>query len=223
MEVERAADALIAARPDSMAIDAAAGDNCCYPSNVGHFYDYDEWAPQGSAGLVKAGHDPLGIVYARLRTAGIPTLAGFRMNDHHGCGWTPWMQAHILWSLGKDTGDRGWRAIGTVNRPRLEHFLRHHRPGLIATIIRDDEPFRHPDTALDAYAAAWALAHHLLQTRKPEFVAYLRSLAAKRYGVGGGPPVTPPLAGSNPPLFYSRASAFSTSAAGARGPERLGP
>jgi len=116
VEVERAADALIAARPDSMAIDAAAGDNCCYPSNVGHFYDYDEWAPQGSAGLVKAGHDPLGIVYARLRTAGIPTLAGFRMNDHHGCGWTPWMQAHILWSLGKDTGDRGWRAIGDLRK-----------------------------------------------------------------------------------------------------------
>ncbi len=75
---------------------------------------------------------------------------------------------------------RGWRAIGTVNRPRLEHFLEHHRPGLIAAIVRDDEPFRQPDTALDAYAAAWALAHHLLQTRKPEFVAYLRSLAAKQ-------------------------------------------
>lgn len=115
-EVERAADALVAARPDSLVIDAAAGDNCCYPGSVGHFYDNDEYAPKGAAGLVKAGHDPLGIVYARLRAAGIPTLAGFRMNDHHGCGWTPWMQAHIPWSLGRDTGDRGWNGIAALRQ-----------------------------------------------------------------------------------------------------------
>ncbi|MFM7137287.1 MAG: DUF1570 domain-containing protein, partial [Planctomycetota bacterium] len=33
---------------------------------------------------------------------------------------------------------------------------------------------------LDAYAAAWALTHHLLHSRKADFAAYLRRLAAKR-------------------------------------------
>jgi len=115
-EVERVADALIAAWPDFLAIDAAAGDNCYYPGSVGHFWADDEWAPMGAAKLVKDGDDPLEIVYARLRAAGIPTLAGFRLNDHHGCGWTPWMQAHISWSLGQDTGDRGWRAVGDLRQ-----------------------------------------------------------------------------------------------------------
>ena len=110
-EVDRAADALIAARPDFLVIDAAAGDNCCYPGGIGHF----EAHPKAD-GLIREGHDPLGRVLRQTRAAGIPTLAGFRMNDHHGCGWTPWMQAHIPWSLGRDTGDRGWRAVGDLRQ-----------------------------------------------------------------------------------------------------------
>jgi hypothetical protein len=74
---------------------------------------------------------------------------------------------------------RGWRAIGLVNRQRLEHFLATYRPGVIESIIADDEAFRNAETALDAYAAAWALTHHLLQTRKRDFMAYQRVLAAK--------------------------------------------
>ncbi|NDC63976.1 MAG: DUF1570 domain-containing protein [Planctomycetia bacterium] len=75
--------------------------------------------------------------------------------------------------------DRGWRGIGLVNRPRLEQFLRESRPGAIASIVRDDEPFRRPDGAVGAYARAWALTYFLVQTRKAAFVAYLRMLAEK--------------------------------------------
>ena len=75
---------------------------------------------------------------------------------------------------------RGWRGVGAVNRPRLEHFLRHYEPGCVAAMIRDDEAFRTPDRAVDCYATAWAVCHHLLQVRKPEFVAYLRGLADKQ-------------------------------------------
>lgn len=75
---------------------------------------------------------------------------------------------------------RGWRAIGSVNRPRLDHFLATYRPGLIEAILTDDELFRRPETALDAYAAAWVVTHHLLQTRKRQFVEYQRRLSAKR-------------------------------------------
>jgi len=75
---------------------------------------------------------------------------------------------------------RGWAGIGEVNRPRLERFLAGQRPGMIASIIADDELFRGPDTALDAYATAWALTHHLMHGRKADFAAYLRRLATKR-------------------------------------------
>ena len=44
---------------------------------------------------------------------------------------------------------------------------------------RRRRPFRRADGPLDAYAAAWALTWHLLQTRKESFVAYMRTLAAK--------------------------------------------
>lgn len=76
--------------------------------------------------------------------------------------------------------NRGWKGVGEVNRPRLDQFLAGQRPGVIAAIIADDELFRQPDTALDAYAAAWALTHHLVHSRKADFAAYLRKLATKR-------------------------------------------
>lgn len=75
---------------------------------------------------------------------------------------------------------RGWSGIGAVNAPRLERFLQHHRPGTLAALVRDDEPLRLAETALDGYAAAWAVTHHLLETRREAYVAYLRLLAAKR-------------------------------------------
>ena len=74
---------------------------------------------------------------------------------------------------------RGWRAIGSVNGQRLDHFLATYRPGAIESIIMSDEPFRKADSALDAYAASWALTHHLLQTRKRDFMAYQKRLGAK--------------------------------------------
>jgi hypothetical protein len=75
---------------------------------------------------------------------------------------------------------RGWRAIGSVNRQRLDHFLATYRPGGIEAIITSDEPFRQTESALDAYAASWALTHHLLPTRKREFIAYQKRLGAKK-------------------------------------------
>ncbi len=74
---------------------------------------------------------------------------------------------------------RGWRAIGSTNRPRLDHFLATFRPGSVEAIIGDDNAFRRPESALDAYAAAWALTHHLIQTRKRDFIAYQKMLGVK--------------------------------------------
>jgi hypothetical protein len=77
------------------------------------------------------------------------------------------------------TSSRGWRGIGTVNSARFEHFQRTYQPGMLARVVVDDEAFRGAD-AVDAYAAAWALTYFLAQTRKPQLVAYLRTLAGKR-------------------------------------------
>ncbi|MCE9630921.1 MAG: DUF1570 domain-containing protein [Planctomycetia bacterium] len=74
---------------------------------------------------------------------------------------------------------RGWRGIGKVNRPRLDHFLATHRAGDIATLIASDERFRAAEGPLDAYAAAWSLTRHLVETRKKQFVDYLHMQAAK--------------------------------------------
>jgi hypothetical protein len=76
--------------------------------------------------------------------------------------------------------DRGWRGIGAINRPRLDHFLATHRPGDVAAILASDDRFRSADAPLDAYAVAWALTRHLVDTRKRAFVDYVRLQAAKQ-------------------------------------------
>jgi len=74
----------------------------------------------------------------------------------------------------------GWRGIGMVNRPRLERFLQVHRRGDLEKIVSSDDPFRGAEGAVDAYAAAWALVRHLLETRRTDFIGYLDVLAEKQ-------------------------------------------
>lgn len=74
----------------------------------------------------------------------------------------------------------GWRGIGMVNRSRLERFRHGYQPGDLEQLIAADDRFRNAETALDAYAAAWALSWFLMETKRPQFVAYLKTLAAKQ-------------------------------------------
>ncbi len=78
------------------------------------------------------------------------------------------------------TNDRGWRGIGGVNRPRLEHYLKTHRAGGLREIVAGDAAFRAAETGLDAYARAWALTHFLMTTDRDAFAAYLKTIAAKQ-------------------------------------------
>ena len=73
----------------------------------------------------------------------------------------------------------GWRGLGQINRNRLDRFRTAYQPGSLEPLIRGDEPFRDTATALDAYATAWALTWYLLETRKPQFIGYMRVQAAK--------------------------------------------
>ena len=76
--------------------------------------------------------------------------------------------------------ERGWRGIGIVNKPRRERFLARYRPGSLESIVLADEPFRHAEDAIDAYARAWALTYFLVQTRKAAFVSYLKTIGKKQ-------------------------------------------
>lgn len=73
----------------------------------------------------------------------------------------------------------GWRGIGSLNASRLERFRRSYQPGDLERIVGDDARFRDGDSAVDAYAAAWALTWFLMEARKDAFVKYLARLQGK--------------------------------------------
>ena len=113
---------MISSRADVLTMDVAYNDACNYRSTVGHFITREPMAA-----LYEAGHDPVGVLVEEFKNAGITTLAGYRVNDHHGSpsSWTPWEREHTEWSLGKETGawrehkavgDRGWREIGDMRQ-----------------------------------------------------------------------------------------------------------
>jgi hypothetical protein len=45
------------------------------------------------------------------------------------------------------------------------------------TLLADDTRYRNPAAASDAYAEGWALTYFLIKTRRPEYVAYLKTLS----------------------------------------------
>jgi hypothetical protein len=81
------------------------------------------------------------------------------------------------------TSSRGWRGIGRVNYPRLETFRRNlpnWRRDSLATLVADNRRFRDPQTAVAAYADAWALNYYLIKFRTKDYANYLKLLAQKR-------------------------------------------
>lgn len=78
---------------------------------------------------------------------------------------------------------KGWRNIGSVNRPRLAQFRAYagHRPAdSLRTLVADDKRFRDTAQSLDAYAEAWALTYFLIRQRPKQYIEYLEMLSRKR-------------------------------------------
>ncbi len=73
---------------------------------------------------------------------------------------------------------RGWSGIGKVNASRLyrfREFLNSKRqPDSIETLVRDNSRFGDADSAIDAYAEAWALTYFLIRTRIRDYTQYLK-------------------------------------------------
>jgi hypothetical protein len=76
----------------------------------------------------------------------------------------------------------GWRKIGAVNRPRLDTFramMGHRDPNSLKTLIMDDQRFRDPKQANEAYAEAWALNAFLIQKKSRQYLDYFKMLSQK--------------------------------------------
>jgi hypothetical protein len=77
---------------------------------------------------------------------------------------------------------RGWRGIGRVNYPRLTRFRRNlpqWNDQSLRTMISSDDRFRNPETAVDAYADAWALNYYLIKFESQSYADYLQALSEK--------------------------------------------
>ena len=79
---------------------------------------------------------------------------------------------------------RGWSGIGKVNAPRLfrfREFLKTKRePDSLETLVRDNSRFADADSAIDAYAEAWALTYFLIRTRIRDYSKYLQLISQKQ-------------------------------------------
>lgn len=81
------------------------------------------------------------------------------------------------------TSAKGWSTIGGVNRPRLQRFQEYaarRAPDSLVSLVRDDVRLRDTKNGLDAYAEAWALTYFLLKQHPKQYLAYLKTLSAKK-------------------------------------------
>jgi hypothetical protein len=81
------------------------------------------------------------------------------------------------------SASKGWGGIGAVNRPRLEQFLADiplRRPDAIRSLLADDKPFQDARVGANAYAEAWALTYHLIRAKPKQYLAYMKTLSAKK-------------------------------------------
>lgn len=78
---------------------------------------------------------------------------------------------------------RGWRTIGRVNQNRLRQFrdfaARRRKPDSLQTLLQSNNRFAQLETAIDAYAEAWALTHFLIRSKPRDFNTYLQKIAVK--------------------------------------------
>ena len=77
---------------------------------------------------------------------------------------------------------RGWAGIGQVNYSRWDRYQANEAAGTLLPfekIVGGDAAFRNPQTAVDAYAQAWALTYFLIRWRPDDYAGYLKALAAK--------------------------------------------
>lgn len=77
----------------------------------------------------------------------------------------------------------GWRTIGQINRARLNQFkqslAKRRSPGSLVSLISNDQRLTTSETALEAYAEAWAFTYFLIKKRRVQYEEYLFKLSQK--------------------------------------------
>ena len=80
------------------------------------------------------------------------------------------------------SSSRSWGGVGKVNYSRWDRFRENYNAGRVFALeemIADDQLFRDPKTAVDGYAQTWAWNYFLILTQPKQYVAYLKTIAAK--------------------------------------------
>ncbi|MGI9430525.1 MAG: DUF1570 domain-containing protein [Bythopirellula sp.] len=78
--------------------------------------------------------------------------------------------------------NRMWTGTDKVNPDRWQRFRKNVGNGTAAnlkTLIADDERLRHPRTAVDGYAEAWAWNYFLIKWHAKQYTQYLQAIAEK--------------------------------------------
>lgn len=77
----------------------------------------------------------------------------------------------------------GWGTIGRLNQVRLQRFKEFANSGRgsdsLVTLVSSEDRFRDPQQIIAAYDESWALTYFLIRNHRDEYVAYLRTIAAK--------------------------------------------
>jgi len=87
-------------------------------------------------------------------------------------------------------GGKGWRTIGKINRARLLSFAAYarRRPAdSLLSLLRANTRMQNSQTAVDAYAEAWALNYFLINAKPKQYQAYIETMAAKKPLVSTSP------------------------------------
>ena len=79
---------------------------------------------------------------------------------------------------------RGWTGPGAIFDERLQQFRKDLRSregaNSLKQLISNDKRLRNQETAVSAYAEAWALSHFLLNRKADQFVEYLKHMSQKK-------------------------------------------
>ncbi len=78
--------------------------------------------------------------------------------------------------------NRSWGGIGKINYDRWDRYRENanaDKVGSLRSMIVNDNVFRNPRTAVDAYAEAWAWTYFLITWHTDAYVAYLKEIAEK--------------------------------------------
>ena len=80
------------------------------------------------------------------------------------------------------SSNRLWSGTNKINYSRWDRFrqnVRNDKAASLKTLITNDDRLRHPRTALDGYAEAWAWNYFLIKWHSKEYANYLKMLAEK--------------------------------------------